>query len=69
MPENRNEVFVTLAKRKSHGRLLSYFVSLFKSSVGWKYLGLTVGVGLIILILVFVSVGVSISAKKVTNGR
>ena len=69
MPENRNDVFVTLAKRKSHGRLLSYFVSFFKSPGGWRYLGLTVGVGFIILISVSVSVGVYMSAKKVTNGR
>ena len=67
--ENANQVFVTLAKRKSRGRFLSGFVPLIKSFSGWKCIWLTLGVCLIILISVSVLIGIYISAKKVPNGR
>jgi len=63
--ENPNQVFVTLAKRKSHGRYTSFFLPLFKTCSGQKCVWLVVGVFLTILILATLSIVLYVSPTKI----
>ena len=67
--ENPNQVFVTLAKRKSHGRYTSLFLPVFKSCAGRKCAWLAIGVFLAILILATLSIALYVSPKKIKAGK
>ena len=67
--ENPNPVFVTLAKRKSHGRHVSFFMQLYKSCVCRKCLWTTFGIILTLLIISAISAGYYLSPRKIEAGK
>ena len=67
--ENPNQVFVTLAKRKSHGRYTSLFLPVFKSCAGRKCGWLFIVVFIAILILAALSIALYVSPKKIKAGK
>ena len=67
--ENCNPVFMTLAKRKSHGRHVSFFMQLYKSCVCRKCLWTTFGLILTLLIISAISTGYYLSPRKIKAGK
>ena len=67
--ENPNQVFVTLAKRKSHGRHVSYFMQLYKSCVCQKCLWIALGLLLTILLISAIFTGYYLSPREIESGK
>ena len=67
--ENPNQVFVTLAKRKSHGRHISFFMYLHKPCVCQKCLWIALGLLLTIAIISAIFTGYYLSPRKKEAGK
>jgi len=65
--ENPNQVFVTLAKRKSHGIHVSYFMQLYKSCICQKCLWIALGFLLTILLISAIFTGYYLSSRNIES--